>query len=67
MREGKLVNLYFTEAEVLEALELWCQHNHTAFTSHFRRKSFVTWALNEGTGRMELLVSFDGEVSGQNK
>ena len=62
MRETNLVNLYFTEAEVMEALELWCQHNHTAFTSHFRRKAFMEWARNKFTDRMELLVSFDGEV-----
>ena len=62
MRETNLVNLYFTEGEVMEALELWCQHNHTAFTSHFRRNYFMEWAMNEQTGRLELLVSFDGEV-----
>lgn len=62
MRETNLVNLYFTEGEVMEALELWCQHNHTAFTSHFRRKSCFDWVRNEDTDRMELIVSFDGEV-----
>lgn len=62
MRETNLVNLYFTEAEVMEALELWCQHNHTAFTSYFRRKTFMEWTRNKYTDRMELLVSFDGEV-----
>lgn len=56
------MNLYFTEAEVLEALELWCQHNHTAFTPHFRRHSFMEWSRNNETGKMEMLVSFDGEV-----
>lgn len=63
MRETNQVNLYFTEAEVLEALELWCQHNHTAFTSHFRRKSFIEFVRNEDTDRLELIVSFDGEVA----
>lgn len=62
MRETNLVNLYFTEDEVMEALELWCQRNHTAFTSHFRRESCTEWVRNEDTGRMELVVSFDGEV-----
>jgi len=62
VREGKLVNLYFTEDEVLEALELWCQRNHTAFTSHFRRCCFMEWSRNDETGRMEMLISFDGEV-----
>ena len=62
MREGKLVNLYFTEDEVLEALELWCQRNHTAFTSHFRRHCFMTWSRNDETGGMEMLISFGGEV-----
>lgn len=63
MRETNLINLYFTEAEVLEALELWCQNNHTAFTSHFRRNADLAWIQNADTGRGELIVSFDGEVS----
>jgi len=62
VREEKLVNLYFTEAEVMEALELLCQKHHAVFASHFRRRSFMEWNRNEKTGGMELLVSFDGEV-----
>lgn len=62
MRETNLVNLYFTKDEMLEALELWCQHNHTAFTSHFRRKAEVDWSFNEETGHYDVIVSFDGEV-----
>ena len=62
MRETHMVNLQFTEAEVLEALELWCQHNHTALTAHFRRKSMIDWCYDEKTGSYDLIVMFDGEV-----
>ena len=63
MRETNLVNLYFTKDELLDALELWCQHNHAAFTSHFRRKAEVDWSFNEDTGNHDLIVSFDGEIN----
>ena len=63
MKETNLVNLHFTEAEVLEALELWCQNNHTALTAHFRRRASFDWNFNEKTYAGELVVMFDGEVT----
>jgi hypothetical protein len=63
VRETNLVNLYFTKDELLEALELWCQNNQTAFTAHFRRRAEIDWSFNEDTGNHDLVVSFDGEVN----
>jgi hypothetical protein len=62
VKEIKMVNLHFTESEVLEALELWCQHNHTALTAHFRRRSLLDWKYNEETGQNDLVLVFDGEI-----
>ena len=62
MQEGRMISLHFTEAEVLEALELWCQHNHTALTAHFRRRASFDWKYNEKTDSDDLVVMFDGEI-----
>ncbi len=62
MKEARSTSLYFTKEEVLEALELWCQHHHTAYTAHFRNEASIDWVLNTQTDQMDLAVMFDGVV-----
>ena len=62
MREGHIVSLHFTEAEVLEALKLWCQHNHAALADHFKRRASFDWRYDEKADADDLVVMFDGEI-----
>ena len=61
MRHTTTNTLYFTDNEVIEALNLWCQKKYEGAVRHFTQKTIKDFYLNENTGQYELCVIFSGD------
>lgn len=51
MREVKVVTLYFSEDEIIEALELLCHKHHPAVAVNFVRTPEMVMSSGAGPGR----------------